>query len=87
MSAMAQPIADRVAATLRAIGYDPENFYALLDNSEGCAICGRPLRDEISKLIGVGPSCAHSNDIPHSMEAASKRLERRRELLAGFEGR
>jgi hypothetical protein len=76
-----QEVADRVAATFRAIDKTPENFHALLDSSQGCAFCGRALRDEVSKLIGVGPDCAKQNGIPHSMEAASKRLMLRRKLL------
>lgn len=77
-----QEIADRAAATLRLTAYpDAENFYALLDSSHGCAICNRPLRDEVSKLIGVGPDCARNNGIPHNMEAANRRLKLRRELL------
>jgi hypothetical protein len=79
-----QEIADRAAATLRLTSRpDIEPFYALLDGSEGCAICGRALRDEVSKLVGVGPDCAKLNGIPHSLGAASKRLELRHKLLRG----
>jgi Family of unknown function (DUF6011) len=78
-----QEVADRTAATLRALDTNLENFCALLDSASGCALCGRPLRDEISKLVGVGPDCAHKNGIPHSIAAASKRLELRRKLLGG----
>jgi hypothetical protein len=74
-------IVRRAAATLRTIGPQEEVFYALLDSSTGCAICNRPLRDEVSKLIGVGPDCAKQNGIPHNMEAANPRLKLRRELL------
>jgi hypothetical protein len=76
-----QTIADRVAATLRAIDVQSANFHALLDGSEGCAFCRRPLRDEISKLIGVGPDCARQHRIPHNAVTANKRLELRRKLL------
>jgi hypothetical protein len=76
-----QEIADRIAATLAAIGRQEEVFYALLDGSEGCAFCHRPLRDEVSKLVGVGADCARQNRIPHSMAAASRRLELRRKIL------
>jgi hypothetical protein len=74
-------IVKRAAATLRAIGPQEEIFYALLDSSTGCAICNRPLRDEISKLVGVGPDCARQHGIPHNMEAASRRLKLRSQLL------
>jgi hypothetical protein len=76
-----QDIADRTAATLRAIDSNPDNFHALLDGSSGCAFCGRALKDEVSKLIGVGPDCAKQNGTPHTITAANKRLELRRKLL------
>jgi hypothetical protein len=77
-----QDLAERVASTFRLIGpLNAENFFALLDGSEGCAICGRALRDEISKLIGVGPDCARQYRVPHSREAAERRLALRRKLL------
>ena len=62
-----------------------EIFHALLDPSQGCAFCHRPLRDEISKLVGVGPDCARKHRIPHSMAAANKRLEIRRKILGESE--
>jgi hypothetical protein len=76
-----QDIADIAAATFRLMGNERENFYALLDGSAGCAICGRTLRDEISKLVSVGPDCARQYGVPHSREAAEKRLILRRKLL------
>lgn len=77
-----QALADRVAATLRLIK-EHDNFFALLDGSTGCAICGRPLRDEVSKLINIGPECARKINRPHNLKAASEIVRRRRELLAG----
>jgi hypothetical protein len=85
-----QAIADRAAATLRALTEDEtssitppdrDRFYALLDGARGCAICSRPLRDEVSKLLGIGPDCARQWHIPHSRGAASKRLELRSQIL------
>ena len=76
-----QEVVDRVAATFRAIGIISENFFALLIGGQGCAIYNRPLRDEISRLIGVGPCCAEQWRIPHSRQAAEKRLTLRRHLL------
>jgi uncharacterized protein DUF6011 len=87
---LTQSIADRAAATLRTLTPDesdtctppkPERFHALLDGASGCGICGRPLRDEISKLVGIGPNCARSWQIPHNMAAANRRLELRRQML------
>jgi hypothetical protein len=90
-----QAVADRVGATLRALTEDEssseitppdrDRFYALLDGARGCSICRRPLRDEISKLIGVGPDCARQWQIPHSRAAASKRLELRAQMLGARE--
>jgi hypothetical protein len=80
-----QDVADRVAATLRAITWKDE-FYALLDGHGRCAICARPLTDEVSKLVGVGPDCARQHGIPHSQAAASKRLQLRRTLLGEAAG-
>jgi hypothetical protein len=52
-----QEIADRAAATFRLIDTKVDNFFALLDGAKGCAVCGRALREEMSKLVGVGPCC------------------------------
>jgi hypothetical protein len=79
-----QSIADRTAATFRLIDTIADNFFALLDGTEGCAICGKPLRDEISKLLGVGPDCARKYSVPHSRQAAEKRLLLRRKLLTNL---
>jgi len=87
-----QAVADRAAATLRALTSNeadksdcthPERdrFYALLDGARGCSICGRSLRDEVSKLLAIGPDCARQWQIPHSRGAASKRLELRAQIL------
>jgi hypothetical protein len=65
-----QEIADRTAATLRLIDAASvdgrDNFYALLAHGEQCGCCGRPLKDEISKLVGVGPDCARTLRLPHT---------------------
>lgn len=79
-----QDIADRTAATLRLISKDnrgAENFAALLAHSTGCGSCGRPLKDEVSKMIGIGPTCASLLGIKHNIENANRVLARRRELL------
>jgi uncharacterized protein DUF6011 len=76
-----QDIVDRVAATFRAIGDSADHFFAMLIGGLNCAFCKRPLRDELSRLIGVGPDCARQHHIPHSKEAAEKRLALRHKLL------
>ena len=76
-----QAIANRTAATLRLIGAKAENFAALLARSERCGCCDRPLKDEVSKLLGIGPDCAQAMRLPHTMDVANRILARRRELL------
>lgn len=80
-----QAIVDRVAATFKAISDVAENFYAMLVSGLHCAFCNRPLRDELSRLIGAGPDCARQYHVPHSHAAAEKRLELRRKLLGNVE--
>jgi Family of unknown function (DUF6011) len=75
-----QDVADRVASTLRLSGTDKETFYALLARGTRCCVCARPLKDEISKLLGIGPECARYMSLPHSFETANKVLARRKEL-------
>lgn len=90
----AQPVADRIAQTLRALtDVDeqsdggkcmdpvPARFYALLDGSRGCAICHGPLTDDLSMSIGVGPDCARAWRVPYTREAASTRARLRAEIL------
>jgi len=81
-----QSIADRVAATFRLLGVpgqppEPDNFMALLDRSERCCVCRRPLRDHPSTLLGIGPDCAKQMKLPHGLQAANRIIQRRRELL------
>jgi hypothetical protein len=76
-----QEIANRTASTLRLIDGDRDNFYALLSRGERCGCCGRPLKDEVSKLLGIGPNCAKSLHLPHDLTTANRILMRRRELL------
>jgi hypothetical protein len=76
-----QSVADRTATTLRLINLDSNNFMALLDRSEHCCVCRRPLRDEVSKLLGIGPDCARQMGLPHNLTVANQILARRRELL------
>ena len=87
-----QSIADRVAATFRLLTYkhlvgtnvrglDPNNFVALLYRSGWCSICGRPLRDHVSMLLGIGPDCAQQLHLPHGLAAANMCQQRHRELL------
>lgn len=74
-------LADRTAGTLRLINQDADNFSALLARGERCCVCRRPLKDEVSKLLGIGPDCARQMQLPHNLEIANRLLQRRRELL------
>jgi hypothetical protein len=80
-----QEIADRTAATLRLIdaatGDATENFLALLARSERCSCCNRPLKDEVSKLLSIGPDCVKQMRLPHNLKVAGQIMKRRRELL------
>ena len=42
---------------------------------------GRPLRDHVSTLLGIGPGCAKQLRLPHGLGVANDNLQRRRELL------
>jgi hypothetical protein len=77
-----QVVADHCARILELTS-EPANFYALLDGANRCAFCHKPLRDQVSKLCAVGPDCAKKHAIPHTLEAASKRLALRKKLLEG----
>jgi uncharacterized protein DUF6011 len=84
-----QDIADRTAATLRLIDFGPEpqeSFAALLAHSEQCCVCRRPLVDEVSKLLGIGPDCARHLGLPHSREMANRVVKRREDLFGKSEG-
>jgi hypothetical protein len=76
-----QVVADRAVKTIRATSFIEEDFMALLDGRQGCAVCHKPLADEVSKIIGIGPTCAKQAGLPHNLDIASKVLQRRRELL------
>jgi hypothetical protein len=85
-----QDIADRTAATFQLIeaeGASPrDNFMALLDRSETCCVCRRPLRDHVSTLLGIGPDCARRVGLPHSIGVAGQIVGRRHELLGRVGG-
>ena len=71
--------ADGVGTSCR--GPDAENFSALLDRSSKCSVCNRALKDHVSTLLGIGPDCARQMRLAHGLAAATKILQRRRELL------
>jgi uncharacterized protein DUF6011 len=69
-----QEIADRTAATLRLIDSTQENLVALLARGDRCGCCRRPLEDEVSKLLGIGPDCAKALRVPHTIAFANRVL-------------
>lgn len=80
-----QHVADSVAAVLDLFnafdGDAKENYPAFIPRSDRCFSCNRPLKDETSKAIGLGPDCAGSMGIPHN-EAIAKALQAKREHIA-----
>lgn len=53
---------------------------ALMALRSKCHSCNRPLKDEISKIVGFGPDCARQSGIPHNLEFA-RQVERHRTRL------
>lgn len=82
----APELVERAVKMFETFYDDDDAVFALLDSSQGCALCHRPLRDEVSKLVGVGPDCASQHGIPHNLEAASRRLALRKKLLGEDHG-
>jgi hypothetical protein len=78
-----QDVADRVAAAYsKIIRLDmPADYAAVLPPRDHCAVCGRPLTDQVSKIVGIGPTCAARFGLPHSVEHANRIIVRRRELI------
>ncbi len=58
---LSTPDADRLAETL----------CPLLASIGRCHFCGRPLRDKVSRVLQIGPSCAKAFGIAHNQHAAS----------------
>ena len=50
--------------------------------SDRCTICHRPLSDQVSKVLHIGPDCAHRLGVPHNAEAASTIITKRHKFLA-----
>lgn len=70
-----QGLVDRVASLLwevvrASLSDDPAARIALMAIGTRCIVCQRALRDEISKIIGFGPTCAKGAGIPHTLEFA-----------------
>jgi hypothetical protein len=59
---------------------DDVSIDALRSVGTTCYLCGRPLQDEISKILGVGSTCAKRIRIRHSIIHARAVEARRREL-------
>lgn len=74
-------LAKKVADYIDAIPFDDAEQMALRAYGSHCHHCNRPLKDEISKIVGFGPSCAKSLRIPHTMEFARK-VKSHRDALA-----
>jgi len=84
-------LAERLAIVVRAIAQDAPTF--VLDESDKaqlvaainphradadrCISCGRVLRDEVSKALGIGPDCANALGVPHTLSEAGRVLNAR----------
>jgi hypothetical protein len=79
-----QDVADRVAKAWRAI-IDvelPKDYATVMPLSGRCGVCHRPLADQISKTLGIGPDCARRLGVPHNAETASTIITKRHKFLA-----
>ena len=68
-------LAQQVADALKVIadtGLDDAKLAALRAYGSRCSHCNRPLKDEVSKVLGVGPDCAKTQRIPHTLEFARR---------------
>ncbi len=79
------PVAERVAALIRTIAltatWDAAGLLRAIQPHRAdrlsCICCARPLRDEVSKAIGIGPDCAAGLGIPHNLSTAHKAAKAR----------
>lgn len=73
-----QATADALAKVLDAINADssfPETLPAYLPNAKRCFHCNRPLTDQVSRTLGLGPDCADKLGVAHSEAAAEMILK------------
>jgi hypothetical protein len=78
-----QDVADRVAAAYGKIATldMPKDYPAVMPPQESCMVCGRPFTDQVSKTIGIGPTCAKHLRVPYSVDYANHIITRRQTLL------
>ena len=78
-----QDVADRVATAYSKIitlGM-PDDYPVVMPLRDSCMYCSRPLTDQVSKVIGIGPVCSQRMGLAHSPDAANRILQRRHQLL------
>jgi hypothetical protein len=59
----------------------PKEISTFLPESKICFACHRPLKDEISKAIGHGPTCAKRLNIPHNLTVANEIVQKRNDYF------
>jgi Family of unknown function (DUF6011) len=81
-----QDVADRVAAAYSRISTLnlPEDYPVVMPLREHCTVCGRPFTDVVSKVIGIGPTCAARLGVPHSAGYANRVVAARQAFLSGL---
>lgn len=76
-----EDVARAIVTALDTIRDDWEARIALYPRSIKCFACRHPLRDPVSKTLGIGPECSKEFGIPHTQEAARLVEARRAEIL------
>ena len=69
-------IVAEIADTLRRID-SPEALLALRKPGGRCCVCHRPLRDQVSRVLEIGPDCADHAGILHNAETVARVLKLR----------
>ena len=59
----------------------PETEAALTE----CSICSRPLRDQVSRVLMIGPTCAERMGAPHNEAVARRVLDLREKRRADLD--
>ncbi|MCG5509624.1 DUF6011 domain-containing protein [Ectothiorhodospira lacustris] len=55
----------------------PLPLYARLADLGKCHACNRPLTDPVSRVLGIGPGCAHTLGLEHSIRVADAVFKQR----------
>lgn len=81
-----QDVADLVAIAYGRICTEvnlPEDYPVVMPLREHCTVCGRPFTDLVSRVIGIGPTCAARLGVPYSARHANRIVAARQAFLSG----